>query len=189
VTNCPLGSVTTDVITLYTTICPVTATETSTPSVPAYITSTVYTTIVYTITSCAATVTNCPGKLGSVTTEIISLYTTVCPVTETETSAPVTSSTSAVSAYTSPIPTSATVVKTTTILYSTSTVKAASSTVSKFSNSTSITGTGAAGGVQSSTLTLLVSPTPSHIYSASGASKMTGSFMALVILAGVALFF
>jgi hypothetical protein len=81
------------------------------------------------------------------------------------------------------------VVKTTTTLYSTSTVKAAFSTVSKFSNSTSVTGTGAAGGVQSSTLTLLVSPSPSHIYSASGASKMTtGSFMALVILAGVALF-
>jgi chitinase len=182
--------VTTDVITLYTTICPVTATETSTSLAQAYTTSTVYTTIVYTITSCAATVTNCPAKLGSVTTEIISLYTTVCPVTETETSTPTSSSNSAAIAYASPIPASVTVVKTTTTLYSTSTVKAAFSTVSKFSNSTSVTSTGAAGGVQSNTLTLLVSPTPSHIYGASGANKMmTGSFMALVILAGVALFF
>lgn len=50
-------------------------------------TSTVYTTKIYTVTSCAPTVTNCPGK-GKVTTEIISLYTTVCPV-----SAPAPSST------------------------------------------------------------------------------------------------
>jgi chitinase len=46
--------------------------------------STVYTTSVYTITSCAATVTDCPGRIGQVTTDIISLYTTICPVTETE---------------------------------------------------------------------------------------------------------
>lgn len=39
-----------------------------------------YTTKIYTVTSCAPSVTNCPAKLGSVTTEIISLYTTVCPV-------------------------------------------------------------------------------------------------------------
>jgi len=50
-------------------------------------TSTVYTTSVYTITSCAPEVTNCPAKLGSVTTDIISLYTTVCPVTESESTA------------------------------------------------------------------------------------------------------
>jgi chitinase len=132
-------------------------------------------------------VTNCPAKLGQVTTEIISLYTTVCPVTETETSVPATSSTSAVVAYTSPIPTSVTVVKTTATLYSTSTVKAEFSTASKVSNSTVATGTG--GGVQSSTLILLVSPTPSNIYSADAGKMTTGSFMALVVLAGVALLF
>jgi len=52
-----------------------------------YTTSTVYSTRVYTTTSCAATVTNCPAK-PYVTTDIISLYTTVCPVEATETSPP-----------------------------------------------------------------------------------------------------
>jgi len=55
-------------------------------------TSTVYTTSVYTVTSCAPEVTNCPAKMGSVTTDIISLYTTVCPVTETESSVPTSTS-------------------------------------------------------------------------------------------------
>ncbi|RYC60421.1 hypothetical protein CHU98_g5776 [Xylaria longipes] len=45
-------------------------------------TSTVYSTNIYTITSCAPTVTNCPAQLGQVTTELVSLYTTVCPVTQ-----------------------------------------------------------------------------------------------------------
>ncbi|TGJ78663.1 hypothetical protein E0Z10_g10105 [Xylaria hypoxylon] len=43
-------------------------------------TSTVYSTNIYTITSCAPTVTNCPAQLGQVTTELVSLYTTICPV-------------------------------------------------------------------------------------------------------------
>ncbi|KAI1344132.1 hypothetical protein F5Y15DRAFT_103745 [Xylariaceae sp. FL0016] len=59
----------------------------STYSVSSQITtstmSTVYSTNVYTVTSCASTVTNCPAKLGQVTTEMVSLYTTVCPVTHT----------------------------------------------------------------------------------------------------------
>jgi hypothetical protein len=45
----------------------------------SYTTSTVYTTKVHTITSCAPTVTNCPGK-PHVTTETIAVSTTVCPV-------------------------------------------------------------------------------------------------------------
>lgn len=45
--------------------------------------STVCSTSIYTITSCAPTVTDCPAKIGSVTTEIIPLYTTLCPVTPT----------------------------------------------------------------------------------------------------------
>ncbi|KAI2617100.1 glycoside hydrolase superfamily [Hypoxylon sp. NC1633] len=48
-----------------------------------YTTSTVMTTSVYTVTSCAPTVTNCPSK-GAVVTETIPLYTTVCPVTATQ---------------------------------------------------------------------------------------------------------
>lgn len=52
-----------------------------------YSTSTLYSTTVHTVTSCASTVTNCPaGHTGGsyVTTEIISVGTTICPVTETE---------------------------------------------------------------------------------------------------------
>jgi len=52
----------------------------------AYVTSTVYATNIYTVTSCAPTVTNCP--VGHVTTDIVSLYTTVCPVAATETVPP-----------------------------------------------------------------------------------------------------
>jgi len=62
--------------------------------------STVYTTSVYTITSCAATVTDCPARIGSVTTDIISLYTTICPVTETEKSYTYTPTTAPVTTYT-----------------------------------------------------------------------------------------
>jgi len=55
-----------------------------------YTVSTVYSTHVYTVTSCAPTVTNCPARSGKpyVTTDIISLYTTFCPVAATETSPP-----------------------------------------------------------------------------------------------------
>ncbi|KAI1379683.1 chitinase 18-18 [Hypoxylon crocopeplum] len=56
----------------------------TTSSAAEYTTSTVYTTTVYTVTSCAPSVTNCPSK-GAVVTETIALYTTVCPVTATQT--------------------------------------------------------------------------------------------------------
>lgn len=94
VTNCPAHSthLTTETIALYTTICPVTATETGKghPTTTAaqttkYTTSTVYTTNIYTITACPAYVTNCPAHSTYATTETIALYTTVCPVTATET--------------------------------------------------------------------------------------------------------
>ncbi|KAF4625104.1 hypothetical protein G7Y89_g13065 [Cudoniella acicularis] len=82
VTNCPVGSVTTDIISLYTTICPITPTTPTPqpqPQLPSGFTvSTVYTTKIYTVTKCAATATHCP--IGAVTTEIISLYTTLLPV-------------------------------------------------------------------------------------------------------------
>jgi len=160
VTNCPVGKVTTEVVSLYTTVCPVTntvldgttytgkvsqvgttAASVSTGSVgtsaspasevpPAstslsvlpstqstsdtpvqqsttpveLTTSTVYSTNVYTITSCAPSVTNCPAKLGQVTTELVSLYTTICPVTQLETGS-TQSSVLAVSTSTSDMPT------------------------------------------------------------------------------------
>ncbi|KAH8686350.1 hypothetical protein BGZ61DRAFT_454354 [Ilyonectria robusta] len=109
VTNCPnRPHVTTETIAISTTVCPVTetpettapvkhtsvselASKTSTkheshkPSTSVWTTSTIYTTQVRTITSCAPEVTNCPGKPGKphVTTETIAISTTVCPVTET----------------------------------------------------------------------------------------------------------
>lgn len=47
-------------------------------------TSTVRTTLTYTITSCSSTVTDCPARIGGVTTVVIDLYTTICPAaTET----------------------------------------------------------------------------------------------------------
>lgn len=53
-------------------------------------TSTVYSTSVQTITSCAPTVTDCPARTESqseiVTTVVIAVSTTICPVTETQTS-------------------------------------------------------------------------------------------------------
>ncbi|KAK6082021.1 endochitinase [Seiridium cupressi] len=94
VTDCParMGQTTTEVVALYTTICPVTATETgvassaqpATTEIPAgYTTSTVYSTKTYVVTSCAATVTDCPAKIGQTTTEVVAVSTTVCPITET----------------------------------------------------------------------------------------------------------
>ncbi|MDB5910564.1 MAG: hypothetical protein JWP34_4678 [Massilia sp.] len=92
VTNCPVGSVTTETVVIGTTVCPVvdvTATVVPVTTPPAgsgsgsgeWTTSTVYTTTVYTVTACPASVPNCPGK-GSVTTEVVPAYTTVCPVTQ-----------------------------------------------------------------------------------------------------------
>ncbi|KAF3058037.1 hypothetical protein GL218_05710 [Daldinia childiae] len=92
VTNCPAGGyVTTKIISVGTTVCPVTKSEgsktepTPTASAPAeYTTSVVEVTNTYTITSCAATVTNCP--VGDVTSEV-TLTTTVCPVSKESSSA------------------------------------------------------------------------------------------------------
>ncbi|APA07296.1 hypothetical protein sscle_02g020660 [Sclerotinia sclerotiorum 1980 UF-70] len=122
VTDCParIGSVTTETISSYTTICPVTATAISSAegvsvspqssgspsssqglatspitSVVKYTTSIAYVTSVYTVKSCAATVTDCPARIGSVTTETIYSYTTICPVTETGVDSGIASSTSA----------------------------------------------------------------------------------------------
>ncbi|KAK3354804.1 hypothetical protein B0H65DRAFT_438104 [Neurospora tetraspora] len=97
VTDCPakIGQVTTVVVAIGTTVCPVTATETSASaptgiitsvpieSIPAgFTTSTIYATTTSTITSCAPTVTDCPGKIGQVTTIVVPVGVTVCPITE-----------------------------------------------------------------------------------------------------------
>lgn len=72
-----------------------------TPSPSTYVTSflstsTVYSTVVSTVTSCAATVTDCPAHSTVLTTVTVAVSTTICPVTETHTSA-VTPTTKAVS--------------------------------------------------------------------------------------------
>lgn len=54
-----------------------TESETAYPS--DYVTSTVYSTTTYTVSSCAETVTNCPAHSTYVTTEVVPAYTTVCP--------------------------------------------------------------------------------------------------------------
>ncbi|KAF7915018.1 uncharacterized protein EAE98_011341 [Botrytis deweyae] len=103
VTDCPgrIGSVTTETISSYTTVCPVTETSGNsglvsstsssagvpvpTTAITSYGTSTVYQTSVYTITSCAPSVTDCPARSGQVTTETISSYTSVYPITVSST--------------------------------------------------------------------------------------------------------
>ncbi|CAN8100497.1 unnamed protein product [Discula destructiva] len=100
VTDCPAGtSYSTTSFPVSTTTVPGTVTSKSdaqsgTPSssVEQFTTSTVYSTTIYTITSCAAIVTDCPDRLGSVTTEVIAITTTVCPVTATGTSSAAASS-------------------------------------------------------------------------------------------------
>lgn len=112
VKNCPgRGQVTTELIAISTTVCPVSGKTTATPEVNAASTAspvksestpvstsailtntslasselttyTVFSTNSYTVTSCAPEVTDCPARLGAVTTEVIAVSTTVCPVTE-----------------------------------------------------------------------------------------------------------
>ncbi|KAI9668318.1 MAG: hypothetical protein M1829_005522 [Trizodia sp. TS-e1964] len=48
---------------------------------PLSTTSTIYSTALYTITSCAPTVTNCPAQSTLVVTSLIAISTTVCPIT------------------------------------------------------------------------------------------------------------
>ncbi|KAF5020531.1 hypothetical protein F66182_7430 [Fusarium sp. NRRL 66182] len=58
-------------------------TEAASASTTEWTTSTVYTTNVYTVTSCPPEVPNCPGT-PHVTTKTIAVSTTICPVTETK---------------------------------------------------------------------------------------------------------
>jgi hypothetical protein len=79
VTNCPTGKVVTETIPLYTTVCPVTGTQTAPkptgpPANGPETITTKYTTV-YTVTKCPPTVTNCP--VGKVVTEVRT--TTYCP--------------------------------------------------------------------------------------------------------------
>jgi hypothetical protein len=79
VTDCPARytSVVTDVIALYTTVCPVTAKHTP----PAYTTttSTIYDTSIYTVTECPKSV-YCPDHYKTVITSVYPVSTTVCVV-------------------------------------------------------------------------------------------------------------
>ncbi|KAH8662030.1 glycoside hydrolase superfamily [Xylariales sp. PMI_506] len=80
ITDCPAsGSVVTEVIDVYTTVCPVTATME--PTGYTLSTSTLYSTVVHTITSCAADVVNCPARTS---TESVPVSTTLVAV-KTET--------------------------------------------------------------------------------------------------------
>ncbi|ELR10751.1 hypothetical protein VC83_00126 [Pseudogymnoascus destructans] len=98
VTNCPLGHLTTATLTDYTTWCPGNPTITSAPTTTGAAkptksgkASTVYTTIIHTITACPPSVTNCPAneKTTSVATETKALYTTICDEETTLQTAPV----------------------------------------------------------------------------------------------------
>lgn len=91
-------------------------------------TSTIYTTKVYTVTSCAPTVTNCPNA-PHVTTETVVLSTTVCPVTETVTPG----------SYTPPPPV--------TTMTSTSKTAVGTTSVTKTTSSSQVVVTAAAGRV------------------------------------------
>ncbi|KAI0526433.1 hypothetical protein F5B22DRAFT_585723 [Xylaria bambusicola] len=92
ITDCPakVGQVTTELVSLYTTVCPVEQGEATSaqgsPTSPILLTtSTVYTTSVYTVSSCESGAIDCSSNIGSVTTELVPAYTTVCPVKDEET--------------------------------------------------------------------------------------------------------
>ena len=93
VTNCPYGKVTTSVIDLYTTVCPISEAATTpvagAPGAPGasavpLTVSTIYSTSYETITSCAPEVTNCPARVSShvvpVATTTIYAPTSAAPV-------------------------------------------------------------------------------------------------------------
>ncbi|KAJ9619541.1 hypothetical protein H2203_008320 [Taxawa tesnikishii (nom. ined.)] len=108
VTDCPARAgqpaTVTSVVVDYTTVCPATAAGTGavtanpvqgsgvvSGAAGPMTTSTVYTTSLRTITSCAATVTDCPARNGPATvTDVVALYTTVCPVSGASTANAVT---------------------------------------------------------------------------------------------------
>ncbi|KAJ4254324.1 Chitinase 2 [Fusarium torreyae] len=84
VVDCPYGSVTTETIPVYTTVCPVTETGKPAPSnVPDHHeTKTLYTSQVYTVTQCPPEAPSC--AVGVVTTEVASWTTAIALAKETE---------------------------------------------------------------------------------------------------------
>ncbi|KAJ5691835.1 hypothetical protein N7462_001258 [Penicillium macrosclerotiorum] len=108
VTDCParekITRTTTETILVSTTVCPVSAAETthtvetgsagigSGTDSESYTTSTIFSTRTATITACPSSVTDCPAreKTTYLTTETILVSTTVCPVTAAEATATVT---------------------------------------------------------------------------------------------------
>ncbi|CZT12740.1 uncharacterized protein RCO7_10899 [Rhynchosporium graminicola] len=80
IATCKIGEFITKIITLYTTVCPITTEAQPEPTIapsPEWITSTVQTTVTYTVTACHPTRTGC--SLGHVATNTIDIYTTICP--------------------------------------------------------------------------------------------------------------
>ncbi|KAJ5746442.1 hypothetical protein N7520_011624 [Penicillium odoratum] len=91
-------SLVTDIVTVYTTICPITADKSEIGAAPtslikptgqpeSFTTSTVYTTQLYPTTVCPSSIANCAKsqKITSVATETVVAYVTVCPVSDAET--------------------------------------------------------------------------------------------------------
>ncbi|KAJ4321058.1 Chitinase 2 [Fusarium piperis] len=84
VVNCPVGSVTTETIPVYTTVCPVTEKPQPVPTkVPGHSeTKTLYTAKIYTPTECPAGADDC--VVGKPTTEVASWTTAIVPPKETQ---------------------------------------------------------------------------------------------------------
>lgn len=88
ITNCPVGSLSTELVSLYTTngfavstSANISATQSIRTEQPESLTRTVYATQLYTVTSCAASITNCPARSTSVSTSLSAISTTVIPNT------------------------------------------------------------------------------------------------------------
>jgi chitinase len=84
VVNCPYGSVTTETIPVYTTVCPVTETGKAVPTnIPAHHEiKTLYTSQAHTVTQCSPDEPDC--IVGAVKTEIASWTTAIVPAQETQ---------------------------------------------------------------------------------------------------------
>jgi chitinase len=145
----------------------------------------VYTTTIYTITSCAPTVTNCPAKLGQVTTDTISLYVTVCPVSKAALSA--TSTGNAAPTY------STTASSSTTTQFVTVKVIVSTATLAPYPVSLTTqakaqgTGTGTGLPALSLTTTTAGAPLPSQFQGAASSSRGPMSLIIAVVLGAVVL--
>ena len=130
-------------------------------------TSTVYTTMVYTITACPKSVTNCP--VGKLTTDIVSLYTTVCPVSGEATST-LAAQITGVAAGFAPVPL-------TTIIRATAPVPASTEVITVLNN---VQSSFIAGEVVASASAVPYSFVPPAVYVTTGNVVVVASTMTLV---------